>query len=106
MIRRPPRSTLFPYTTLFRSIEGIQEVSAVKGVIPAEYENAIGGQVNLISKSGTNELHGSLFENHRNRALNARLQTLSSKAALTFNQFGGSLGGPIKKNKIFLFGVY
>src|SRR5215510_11917032 len=88
------------------SIEGIQEVSAIKGVIPAEYENAIGGQVNLISKSGTNEIHGSLFENHRNRALNARLQTLSSKAALTFNQFGGSLGGPIRKNKIFLFGVY
>jgi len=88
------------------SIEGIQEVSAVKGVIPAEYENAIGGQVNLISKSGTNEWHGSLFENHRNRALNARLQTLSTKAALTFNQFGGSLGGPIKKDKIFIFGVY
>jgi outer membrane receptor protein involved in Fe transport len=88
------------------SIEGIQEVSAVKGVIPAEYENAIGGQVNLISKSGTSEWHGSLFENHRNRALNARLQTLPTKSALTFNQFGGSLGGPIKKNQIFVFGVY
>jgi hypothetical protein len=88
------------------SIEGIQEVSAVKGVIPAEYENAIGGQVNLISRSGTNQWHGSLFENHRNRALNARLQTLSTKAALTFNQFGGSLGGPIKNDKIFIFGDY
>lgn len=88
------------------SIEGIQEVSAVKGVIPAEYENAIGGQVNLISKSGSNSWHGSLFENHRNRALNARLQTLASKPALTFNQFGGSLGGPIKKDKIFVFGDY
>ncbi len=88
------------------SVEGIQEVSAVKGVIPAEYENAIGGQVNLISKSGTNQWHGSAFQNHRNRALNARLQTLSSKAPLTFNQFGGSLGGPIKKDKIFLFGDY
>ncbi len=88
------------------SLEGIQEVSAVKGVIPAEYENAIGGQVNLISKSGGNEWHGSLFENHRNRALNARLQTLATKSALTFNQFGGSLGGPLKKDKVFLFGVY
>jgi hypothetical protein len=88
------------------SIEGIQEVSAVKGVIPAEYENAIGGQVNLISKSGTNQWHGSLFENHRNRVLNARLQTLATKPALTFNQFGGSLGGPVKKDKIFIFGVY
>src|SRR4029453_6984967 len=88
------------------SIEGIQEVSAVKGVIPAEYENAIGGQVNLISKSGTNQWHGSVFENHRNRALNSRLQTLSTKSALTYNQFGGSLGGSIKKDKIFLFGDY
>jgi outer membrane receptor protein involved in Fe transport len=88
------------------SIEGIQEVSAVKGVIPAEYENAIGGQVNLISKSGTNQWHGSAFENHRNRVLNARLQTLATKSALTFNQFGGSLGGPIRKDKIFLFGDY
>lgn len=88
------------------SIEGIQEVSAVKGVIPAEYENAIGGQVNLISKSGGNQWHGSLFENHRNRALNARLQTLATKPALTFNQFGGSLGGPIKKDKIFVFGDF
>ncbi len=88
------------------SLEGIQEVSAVKGVIPAEYENAIGGQVNLISKSGTNAWHGSLFENHRNKVLNARFQRLNSRAPLTFNQFGGSLGGPIKKDKIFLFGAY
>jgi len=88
------------------SLEGIEEVSAVKGAIPAEYENTIGGQVNLISKSGTNDWHGSLFENHRNKALNARFQRLDSKAPLTFNQFGGSLGGPIKKDKIFIFGTY
>jgi len=88
------------------SLEGIEEVSAVKGAIPAEYENAIGGQVNLISKSGTNGWHGSLFENHRNRALNARFQRLDSKAPLTFNQFGGSLGGPIRKDKVFIFGAY
>lgn len=88
------------------SIEAIQEVSVVKGVIPAEYENAIGGQVNLISKSGTNQWHGSLFENHRNRALNARFQRLDTKAPLTFNQFGGSLGGPIVRDKIFILGAY
>ncbi|MBZ5610641.1 MAG: TonB-dependent receptor [Acidobacteriia bacterium] len=88
------------------SVEGIQEVSAVKGAIPAEYEDAVGGQVNLVSKSGTNNLHGSLFENHQDSAANARLQVVATKPALTFNQFGGSLGGPIKKNKIFLFGDY
>jgi carboxypeptidase family protein len=88
------------------SVEGIDEVSTVKGVIPAEYENAVGGQVNLVSKSGTNQWHGSLFENHQNSALNARFQRVSNKPHLTLNQFGGSLGGPIKKNKIFIFGDY
>lgn len=88
------------------SLDGIEEVNAVKGVIPAEYENAIGGQVNLISKSGTNQFHGSLFENHRNKVLNARFQRLDSKAPLTFNQFGGSLGGPFLKDKVFFFFAY
>jgi len=88
------------------SVEGIQDVSAVKGAIPAEYEDAIGGQVNLVSRSGTNQWHGSLFENFQNRALNARLQFTATKPRLNFNQFGGSLGGAIKKNKIFIFGDY
>ncbi len=88
------------------SVEGVEEVSVVKGVIPAEYSNALGGQVNLVSKSGSNSWHGSLFENHQNSALNARFQRVSTKPRLTFNQFGGSLGGPIKKNKIFIFGDY
>jgi hypothetical protein len=88
------------------SVEGIDEVSAVKGVIPAEYENAIGGQVNLVSKSGTNNWHGSLFENHQDSALNARFQRVANKPHLTLNQFGGSVGGPVKKNKIFVFGDY
>ncbi|HEX5481987.1 MAG TPA: TonB-dependent receptor [Terriglobia bacterium] len=88
------------------SVEGIQEVSAVKGVIPAEYEDAVGGQVNLVSKSGTNQWHGSAFENHQDSALNARFQRDSGKPRLTFNQFGASLGGPIKRDKIFVFGDY
>ena len=88
------------------SADGIQEVSAVKGVIPAEYEDAIGGQVNLVSKSGGNSWHGSVFENHQDSALNARFQPSSTKPRLTFNQFGGSLGGAIVKNRVFLFGDY
>jgi hypothetical protein len=88
------------------SVEGIAEVSAVKGVIPAEYADAIGGQVNVVSKSGTNAWHGSLFENNQSSALSARFQFASTKPQLTLNQFGGSLGGPIKKNKIFIFGDY
>ena len=88
------------------SIEAIQEVHTVKGVPPAEYGNMVAGQVNLLSRSGTNQWHGSLFENFRAEDLDARHQRLAAKPGLTFNQFGGSIGGPIKRDKIFIFGVY
>lgn len=88
------------------SIEAIQEVDTVKGVPPAEYGNIVGGQVNLLSRSGTNQWHGSLFENFQAEELNARNQRLSNKPGSTFNQFGGSVGGPILRNKLFVFGVY
>ena len=88
------------------SIEAIQEVDTVKGVPSAEYGNIVGGQVNLISRSGTNKVHGSLFENFQAEELNARNQRLANKPGSTFNQFGGSVGGAIIKNKLFVFGVY
>ncbi|HYO80910.1 MAG TPA: carboxypeptidase regulatory-like domain-containing protein, partial [Bryobacteraceae bacterium] len=88
------------------SVEGVEAVSVVKGVIPAEYANALGGQVNVVSRSGSNQWHGSLFENHQSSAFNARFQRVSQKPRLTFNQFGGSLGGPIRRNRIFIFGDY
>jgi len=88
------------------SIEAIQEVQVVKGIIAAEYGQALSGNVNLITKSGTNEFHGSLFENFQSQRLNARNQFLTYKPPVTFNQFGGSFGGPVVKNKIFFFGAY
>ena len=88
------------------SIEAIQEVDTVKGVPSAEYGNIVGGQVNLLSRSGTNLWHGSLFENFQAEELNARNQRLASKPGSTFNQFGGSVGGALIKNKLFVFGVY
>ena len=75
------------------SIEAIQEVHTIKGVPPAEYGNMVAGQVNLLSRSGTNQWHGSLFENFRAEELDARNQRLPNKPGLTFNQFGGSVGG-------------
>ncbi|MCU1260105.1 MAG: TonB-dependent receptor plug, partial [Bryobacterales bacterium] len=54
----------------------------------------------------TNRWHGSLFENFQSNSLNARNQLLSNKPGLTFNEFGGSIGGAIRKNKIFVFGDY
>ena len=88
------------------SIDSVQEVQLVKGIIPAEYTRAMGGNLNLITKSGTNEVHGSVFENFRSEELNARNQFLSEKPGVTFNQFGGSIGGPIIKDRVFGFGVY
>jgi len=88
------------------SIEAVQEVQTVKGIVPAEYAHVLTGNVNLITRSGGNNWHGSLFENNQVEELNARIQTATSRPPLTFNQFGGSLGGPIKKDKAFVFGVY
>src|SRR5262245_11524462 len=88
------------------SIEAVQEVQVVKGIIPAEYGQGLAGNVNLITKSGTNELHGSAFENFQSERLNARNQFLTNKPPVTFNQFGVSLGGPIRRNRIFFFGTY
>jgi outer membrane receptor protein involved in Fe transport len=85
------------------SIEAIQEVQTTKGVIAAEYGHQLAGNVNLISKSGTNQWHGSLFENFQAENLNARLQNLPSKPSLNFNQFGGSIGGPIQRDRLFIF---
>src|SRR5262245_28903285 len=94
------------------SIEAIQEVQTIKGVIQAEYGQSLSGNVNLITRSGTNEYHGSLFENYQGSVLNARNQFLTSPLLrpkvprLVFNQFGGSFGGPIRKDRIFIFGAY
>ena len=88
------------------SIEAIQEVHTVKGIAPAEYGNVVGGQVNLLSRSGTNNWRGSLFENFQSERLNAKHQRLADKPPVKFNQFGGSVGGPIRRDQIFVFGVY
>src|SRR5439155_10891677 len=88
------------------SLEAISEVSTVKGVLPAEYGGVLGGQINVLTRSGTNQFHGSVFENFQAENLNARDPFLATKPPFTYNQFGGSGGGAIKPNRIFLFGVY
>src|SRR5207249_5299562 len=91
------------------SIEAVQEVQVVKGVLPAEYGGVVGGQVNMISRSGTNAFHGSAFENYQGDRLFARdpfLLSTQAKPKDRFNQFGGSLGGPIVRNRAFFFATY
>jgi len=88
------------------SLESIEEVHVVKGILPAEYGGALGGQVNVLTRSGTNAFHGSLFENFQAENLNAQDPFLTQKPPFTYNQFGGAAGGPIVKNRIFLFGAF
>ena len=88
------------------SLEAIREVALIGGIAPAETGPTMSGNVNVITKSGTNEFHGSLFENNRLEDFSARNQFLTTRAPLTFNQYGGSLGGPIIRNKLFFFGVF
>lgn len=88
------------------TMEAVEEVQVSKGVFSAEFGRALSGNVNVVTKSGTNELHGSLFELFNAEELNGRSQFLRVRPGVAFNQFGGSLGGPIRRDKLFLFGAY
>jgi len=88
------------------SSESVAEVQFVKGVMSAEYGGAMAGNLSLITKSGTNQLHGSLFHRYEGSVLSARQPFLTREQNSVWNQFGGSLGGAIKKDKIFFFAAY
>jgi len=90
----------------FPNPDGVQEFSLLTSNFSAEYGNAGGGVVNIVTRSGANEIHGSAFEFLRNGALNARQFFAVTADALKRNQFGGSVGAPIRKNKLFYFGTY
>src|ERR1041385_8870963 len=87
-------------------IEGIQEVQIYTGKYNAEYGFSGSALVNVVTRSGTNEFHGSAFEYLRNDALNARGFFSTRNTPFRRNQYGGSLGGPIRTNKLFFFGDY
>jgi len=84
--------------------DALQEFKVETSSVPAQYGQHSGGAVNAITKSGTNEFHGDLFEYVRNRVFNARNTFALERDGLKRNQFGGVLGGPIIKNKLFFFG--
>ena len=90
------------------SIDAIAEFRVTSNLYPAEAGKTPGAFVNLITKSGTNEIHRSAYEFLRNDALDARdfFATIGPKPEYRQNQFGGSAGGPIVKNKTFFFGDY
>ncbi len=90
----------------FPNPDALQEFSVQTNNFSAEHGSATGAIVNIVTKSGTNEFHGSAFDYLRNGSLNARNFFLESHDLLKRNQFGGTLGGPIVKNKLFFFGSY
>ncbi len=83
--------------------DAVQEFKVETSALPAEYGQHSAGAVNVVSKSGTNEFHGDAFEFVRNGDFNARDTFAPVGDNLKRNQFGGTLGGPIKKNKLFFF---
>jgi Carboxypeptidase regulatory-like domain/TonB dependent receptor len=85
------------------SVDSIQEIDYANSGYTAETGHSLGPQMNLITKSGTNAYHGSLFEYFRNDALDAKDYFATSREPLRLNQFGGNLGGPIIKGKVFFF---
>ena len=88
-------------------VEAVREFEVVTGTYGAEYGKRPGGQVNIVTASGSNQLHGSAYEFLRNSALDARNFFDQAKTPqFQRNVFGGSLGGPVKKDKTFLFGNY
>jgi hypothetical protein len=85
-------------------IDFIQEVKVQTSNFSAEYGRNSGAQVNVVTRSGGNEFHGSAFEYVRNDKLDARNAFAPVRPALRYNDFGYSFGGPIKKDKLFFFG--
>jgi len=89
-------------------VEAVREYNVLEHTYGAEYGKRAGGQISIVTSSGTNQWHGTLFEYLRNSALDARNFFDQTIGAPPFkrNQFGGALGGPIKKDKMFIFGNY
>jgi outer membrane receptor protein involved in Fe transport len=87
--------------------DALQEVKVLTNSFSAEYGRNSGSVFNVVTRSGTNEIHGSAWEFLRNQDLNARnFFAPSQKPQLIQNQFGGAAGGPIKKDRLFIFGSY
>jgi hypothetical protein len=88
------------------SPDAIAEFRVITNTFDAEYGRNSGAVVNVVTQSGTNGLHGDVYEYFRNKVLNAQGFYDTTKAQFNQNQFGGTLGGPIVKDRTFFFGSY
>lgn len=88
------------------AVDALQEMKIQTSLYSAEFGRTSGGVINFVTKSGTNEYHGSLFEFFRNQHMDARNFFAGAKPPYHQNQYGGSIGAPIKKNRMFYFADY
>ncbi len=93
-------------TTIIPDLDSIAEFRVLTNNVNAEYGNYGGGIVNVVTKGGGNQIHGTAFEFLRNTDLDARNFFSPDRSFYRQNQFGGTVGGPIKKDKIFYFADY
>jgi hypothetical protein len=89
------------------SVDDVQEMKVMTNAFTAQYGWSSGNVVNIVTKSGTNGFHGDAWEFYANSALDARYYfNNAAQPSFNRNQFGGTIGGPIKKNKLFFFAYY
>lgn len=93
-------------TSIVPNLDSIAEFRIITNNFDAEYGEFSGGQIIVITKSGNNKFHGSAFEFLRNTKLDARNYFSPTRGAFRQNQYGGTFGGPIHKDKLFFFGDY
>lgn len=88
------------------NLDSIAQFRIITNNFNAEYGNFSGGQINVVTKAGTNQFHGDVFDFLRNTDLDAKNYFSSDRGVFIQNQFGGTFGGPIKRDKLFFFGDY
>lgn len=96
----------FSGTGIIPNLDSIAEFRILTNNFDAEYGNYAGGQINVITKSGSNDFHGSVFEFLRNTDFDAKNYFATDRDDHKENQFGGTIGGPIRHDKLFFFGDY
>jgi hypothetical protein len=93
-------------TAIIPNLDAIAEFRIITSNFDAEYGEFSGGQISVVTKSGSNRFHGSAFDFLRNTDLDARNYFSPTRGAFRQNQFGGTLGGPLRRNKVFFFADY
>lgn len=100
------QETIGQQAGIIPNLDAVAEFRILSSNVDAEYGSFTGGIINVVTKSGTNNFHGNLFEFFRNTHIDARNYFSPERAVFHQNQYGGTIGGPIRKEKIFFFADY